>query len=320
MKYFTVGKQKLSKYCLGTWSLGGEEKNNISYGNINRTKAENLLRYAYARGINFFDTANVYGSAEKRLGHVFKDIREKVFIANKVGCTSFKKKLNFSKKLIDKQLETSIKNLNTKYLDLVQLYDPDPNDNNLKQCIKHLHKKKKDGTIRFIGISLRQPADYIKLRKLYNFDTIQCNFNVLDQRVLDPKILKLLRKDKVKIFARTILNFGIFTDQFVNKKKVKFKKNDHRYKWNIKQILLWQEHIKKLKDVSNRPIESTCYRFCNSFNMSALIIGSNLKKHIDIAFNNINKKLNKEELNKINNIYKVFSRSRMLKPKIPIKQ
>jgi len=319
MKYFTVGKQKLSKYCLGTWSLGGEEKNNISYGNINRTKAENLLRYAYARGINFFDTANVYGSAEKRLGHVFKDIREKVFIANKVGCTSFKKKLNFSKKLIDKQLETSIKNLNTKYLDLVQLYDPDPNDNNLKQCIKHLHKKKKDGTIRFIGISLRQPADYIKLRKLYNFDAIQCNFNVLDQRVLDPKILKLLRKDKVKIFARTILNFGIFTNEFVDK-NIKFKKNDHRYRWDKKQVLLWKEHIKKLKYISSRPIENTCYRFCNSFNMSSLIFGANSKKHIDIAIKNGNKKLKKKELSRINYVYKAFSKNIMLKPKIPIKQ
>jgi aryl-alcohol dehydrogenase-like predicted oxidoreductase len=320
MEFFTIGKQKLSKYCFGTWSIGGQLKNNMSYGDMSEIKSHKLLKYAFNKGINFFDTANVYGLAEKRIGDVFKNIREKIFIANKVGCVSFKKKLNFSTKVIKKQLDQSLKSLNTKYIDLVQLYTPDPNDKKLKQCVNYLHKKKMEGVIRFIGISLRQPADYIQLRKLYNFDAVQCNFNVLDQRVLNHEILKLMRKDKIKIFARTILNFGIFTDQFVNKKKVKFKKNDHRYKWNIKQILLWQEHIKKLKDVSNRPIESTCYRFCNSFNMSALIIGSNLKKHIDIAFNNINKKLNKEELNKINNIYKVFSRSRMLKPKIPIKQ
>ena len=319
MKYFTLGKQKLSKYCLGTWSLGGQFKNNLSYGDIGEIESHKLLKYAFNKGINFFDTANVYGLAEKRIGDVFKNIREKIFIANKVGCVSFKKKLNFSKKIIKKQINQSIKNLNTKYLDLVQLYDPDPNDNNLKQCIKHLHKKKKDGTIRFIGISLRQPADYIKLRKLYNFDAIQCNFNVLDQRVLDPKILKLLRKDKVKIFARTILNFGIFTNEFVDK-NIKFKKNDHRYKWDKKQVLLWKEHIKKLKYISSRPIENTCYRFCNSFNMSSLIFGANSKKHIDIAIKNGNKKLKKKELSRINYVYKAFSKNIMLKPKIPIKQ
>jgi len=319
MKYFTLGKQKLSKYCLGTWSLGGEENNNISYGDVHKTKAENLLRYAYDQGINFFDTANVYGSAEKRLGYVFKNIREKVFIANKVGCISFKKKLNFSKKIIKKQINQSIKNLNTKYLDLVQLYDPDPNDSNLKHCVKYLHEKKKEGIIRFVGISLRQPADYIKLRKLYNFDAVQCNFNVLDQRVLNHKIQKLLRKDKVKIFARTILNFGIFTNEFVNN-NIEFKKNDHRYKWDKKQVLLWKENIKKLKYISSRPIENTCYRFCNSFNMSSLIFGANSKKHIDTAIKNSSKKLKKKELTRINYVYKVFSRNIMLKPKIPIKQ
>ena len=319
MKYFTLGKQKLSKYCLGTWSLGGQLKNNLSYGDISEIESHKLLKYAFSRGINFFDTANVYGSAEKRLGEVFKNIRKKVFIANKVGCVSFQKKLNFSTKIIKKQLDQSIKNLNTNYLDLVQLYDPDPNDKNLKQCVNYLHRKKEEGVIRFIGISLRQPEDYIQLRKLYNFDAVQCNFNVLDQRVLNYEILKLLKKDKVKIFARTILNFGIFTNEFVDN-NIKFKKNDHRYKWNVKQIFLWKKHIKKLKDVSNRPIENTCYRFCNSFNMSSLIFGSNSKKHIDIAINNNNKKLNKEELNKISYIYKVFSKNVMLKPKIPIKQ
>ena len=319
MKYFTLGKQKLSKYCLGTWSLGGQLKNNLSYGNINEVKSKKLLRYAYSKGINFFDTANVYGSAERRLGHVFRNIREKVFIANKVGCVSFKKKLNFSKIIIKKQLNQSMKNLNTKYLDLVQLYDPDPNDKNLKECVNYLHKKKKEGIIRFVGISLRQPADYIQLRKLYNFDSVQCNFNVLDQRVLDNKTLTLLKKDKTKIFARTILNFGIFTNEFVNNNII-FKKNDHRYKWNIKQVLLWKEHIKKLKQVSNRPIEDTCYRFCNSFNISSLIFGSNSKKQINIAIKNDNKKLNKKELSQIDNIYKVFSKNIMLKPKIPIKQ
>ncbi len=319
MKYFTLGKQKLSKYCLGTWSLGGQLKNNLSYGDISEIESHKLLKYAFSRGINFFDTANVYGSAEKRLGEVFKNIRKKVFIANKVGCVSFQKKLNFSTKIIKKQLDQSIKNLNTNYLDLVQLYDPDPNDKNLKQCVNYLHRKKEEGVIRFIGISLRQPEDYIQLRKLYNFDAVQCNFNVLDQRVLNYEILKLLKKDKVKIFARTILNFGIFTNEFVDN-NIKFKKNDHRYKWNVKQIFLWKKHIKKLKDVSSRPIENTCYRFCNSFNMSSLIFGSNSKKHIDIAINNNNKKLNKEELNKISYIYKVFSKNVMLKPKIPIKQ
>tara|TARA_B100000767_G_C19715141_1_gene514599 strand:+ start:83 stop:1051 length:969 start_codon:yes stop_codon:yes gene_type:complete len=320
MKYFTLGKQQISKYCLGTWSLGGDKNHNLSYGDINKNKAEKLLMHAFNNGINFFDTANVYGSAEKRLGHVFRDIRNKVFIANKVGCVSFKKKLDFSKKNIKKQIDQSIKNLNTEYLDLVQLYTPDPKDQNLRETINFLNKKKKEGIIKFIGVSLRDPIDYIKLRELYRFDAIQCNFNILDQRLLSQNIMKLLKRDGVKVFARTILNFGIFTENFLKRKKIIFKKNDHRSKWNIKQILLWKNYVTKIRKLSNRSIENTCYKFCNSFDLSSLIIGATTKNHIDeaITFNNKGR-LNKNEINKINRIYKDYSKNFILKPKIPIK-
>ena len=320
MKYFTLGKEKLSKNCLGTWSLGGEKKNNVSYGNIDEIQATKLLRYAFDNGINFFDTANVYGEAEKRLGHTFKSTRDKIFIANKVGCVSFKKKLNFSKEIIKKQVYQSLKNLNTEYLDLVQLFTPNPADKNIKQCLNYLDQKKKKGVIKFIGVSLRNPIDYISLRKLYKFDAVQCNFNILDQRLLDDNILKLLRKDNVKVFARTILNFGIFTENFIKKKNTNFKKNDHRYRWDARQILLWKKYAIKLKNLSSRKIENTCYKFCNSFNMSSLIIGANTKKHIDYATTLDNeKKLNNNEINKIKKIYKDYSKNFIVKPKIPIK-
>ena len=97
MKYFKLGKFRLSKICLGTWSLGGNKKHNFSYGHMNENRAYEILNYAYNKGINFFDTANVYGDAEKRLGKFFKNERDKVFIATKVGCTSFNKKLDFSR-------------------------------------------------------------------------------------------------------------------------------------------------------------------------------------------------------------------------------
>ena len=320
MKYFTLGKQFLSKYCLGTWSLGGDKNKNISYGNIDNINAEKLLNYAFQKGINFFDTANVYGLAEKRIGHTFKRKRNQVFIANKVGCTSYDKKLNFSKTNIKKQIYQSLKNLNSEYIDLVQLYSPNPKDKNLKECINFLHKQKEMGIVRYIGLSLRNPSDYIELRKLYKFNSVQCNFNVLDQRLLNTKIFQLLKKDKVKIFARTILNFGIFTNKFINKKKFNFKKNDHRYKWDTRQINIWRDHIKKLKYFASRPIENTCYRYCNSFNISSLIIGATLKKHIDVAIDPKNYiKLNRKEIGQINKIYNIYNKNLILKPKFKMK-
>ena len=71
MKYFKLGKYNVSKYCLGTWSLGSNREKNISYGAISDSKVNKILEYSYDKGINFFDTANVYGDSEKKIGNYF---------------------------------------------------------------------------------------------------------------------------------------------------------------------------------------------------------------------------------------------------------
>ena len=81
---------------MGSWRF---KKNNISYGNLGFKKSEKILNFAFENKINFFDTANVYGEAELRLGKFIRNKREDTFIATKVGCVSFHKKLNFSKKI-----------------------------------------------------------------------------------------------------------------------------------------------------------------------------------------------------------------------------
>ena len=69
------------------------------------------------------------------MGKFIRNKREDTFIATKVGCVSFHKKLNFSKKNIIKQISTSLKNLNSDYIDLVQLYGPSINDKKNILCI-----------------------------------------------------------------------------------------------------------------------------------------------------------------------------------------
>lgn len=320
MKYFKLGKYNVSKYCLGTWSLGSNREKNISYGAISDSKVNKILEYSYDKGINFFDTANVYGDSEKKIGNYFHKKRDKVFFATKVGCISFKEKLNFSKKIIQSQINNSLKNLKSDYIDIVQLYNPYFNDSNLKYAIEYLDNLKNKKIINFIGISLGQPSDYIKLRSFYKFSSIQCNFNILDQRVLNNKINKIIKKDKVKIFARTILNFGIFTNEFLMKKIIKFNKSDHRFYWDLKQIKLWIKYIKKIKLISDRPIENTCYKFCNSFKIDSLIIGANNLNHLNTALNKDNDiKMKSNELKNIFKIYKKYSKNKITKPKIGMK-
>ena len=320
MKYFRLGKYNVSKYCLGTWSLGGNKKGNISYGFISNSEIEKILDFSFKNGINFFDTANVYGDSEKKIGNFFHKSRDKVFFATKVGCVSFRKKLNFSKEIIKKQIFNSLKNLKSDYIDIVQLYNPNINNKDLGYAIELLDNFKHQNKIKFIGISLKQPSDYLELRKLYKFSTIQFNFNILDQRFLEKKLNHKILKDKVKVFSRTVLNFGVFTENFLKLKKIKFNKNDHRFYWDKNQIELWKKYAKNIKIYSKRPIENTCYRFCNSFQNDSIIIGAKNVEHLETAINKNNSlKLKADELKYISKVYKKYSKIKLVKPKIKMK-
>lgn len=319
MKLKTENNKLISKICLGTWALGGSKKNNISYGNLGFKKSQEILNFAYENKINFFDTANVYGEAEKRLGKFLKNKREDTFIATKVGCISFHKKLNFSKNLIIKQINTSLKNLNSDYIDLVQLYGPSINDKNIFNAYDILNKLRDDKKIKYIGISLKKPSDYLFFRKLIKLDFVQCNFNMLDQRLLKNKILNSINKDCTDLYVRTVLNFGIFTEKFINN-KFSFSKKDHRSRWNPEQIIKWKNSATNIKKSLNYKIEDTAYRFCKSFNISGIIIGAVNTNHIKISISSLTKKkLTNNEILKIQKIYKNFEKKLLIKPKYKMK-
>ena len=319
MEFKTLSNIKVSKLCLGTWALGGKKYNNVAYGDISYKRCEEILNYSINKKVNFFDTANVYGDAEYKLGKILKNFREDIFIGTKVGCVSFKKKLNFSKSNIINQINNTLKNLKSDYIDMVQLYGPSIGDEKINEAFDTLNSFRERKKIRYIGISLRNPKDYLFFRKKISTDFVQCNFNLLDNRLLEKSLFEKINKDRTNIYIRTILNFGIFTEEFLNSRK-KFKKNDHRSTWNYEQILKWIDAVNKIKKISNRKIEDTAYRFCNSFNFSGLIIGANKINHIKTALKKSNqKKLTKNELDKIISIRKDFEKKLFVKPKYKMK-
>lgn len=316
----TQNKKPISKICLGTWAIGGSKGNNISYGSLGLKKSQEILNFAFENKINFFDTANVYGDAELKLGKFIKNKRDDTFIATKVGCVSFHKKLNFSKDNIIKQINNSLKSLNSDYIDLVQLYGPSIEDVKIIHAYEILNKLKNDKKIRYIGISLRKPTDYFFFRKLMKLDFVQCNFNMLDHRLLMNNLLNLINKDNTNIYTRTVLNFGLFTEKFLNSKS-SFSNKDHRSKWNIEQIINWRNTAIDIKKSLNNKIEEIAYRYCKSYNTSGVIIGAINNDHIKIAINSMAKrKLTNKEILKIEKIYKIFEKNlSLVKPHYKMK-
>ncbi len=312
MKYRKIGntKVKISRLSLGTWTLGGKTPGKTSYGYISKKGAKNIIAEAYNLGINYFDTSPTYGFSQEILGDYFKKKREKVFLSSKVGIENYYKKKNFSKKFINKQIFKILKELNTDYIDFIKLYNPDPKDVNLSEGYEELRRLQERGLIKFIGVSLQSPIDLIKFNKNLKFDIAQCNFNLLDLRILNYRILDYIKLNNIGIIGRTIYSFGVFTEDFLRYKKFKLNlnKSDHRSRWSKRQLDKWTEgliEIKKKIEEKDK-IENLATRFVNSFNFisSSLIGVQNLKE----LKNNLNDEnflsLRKKSIKKIVNINK----------------
>ncbi len=192
MKYRKLGTTDLnvSVICLGTMTWG--EQNNQQEG-------FDQMNYALERGINFFDTAELYavmprqgtyGKTEEIIGNWFKEKnnRDKVILASKIASKTEgdlnwirggSKNLGFDKKNINEAIDASLKRLKTDYIDLYQLHWPerkvpkfgtldfeyDPKDNDwtaIEEVLENLNNLVKLGKIRYVGLSNETPWGVMK--------------------------------------------------------------------------------------------------------------------------------------------------------------
>lgn len=303
---------KVSKIGFGTWGFSGD-----SYGFISKKKSEVLLNYGFKKKINFFDTAPSYGfgKVENILSKFIKNKRSKIFLSTKAGLykkkdTAFKQidLFNFEPQFIEKQLDESLKRLKTNYVDVLFLHSP--TKKNCKNILKlkiMMDKFKKDGKIRFSGISPKTPNDGIYFLKKAKFDFVQLNFNLIDHRIFKSGIYNMCKKKNIKIIARTPFNLGFLAKKHDLIKIKKNKKYDHRSRWDRKQLDLWNKSSDLFNKLNlNNSMASFALRYCLSFkSIFAVIPGMMEIKEIDINSKKENtKKLSNQILLKINKIYK----------------
>lgn len=303
--------EKFSKIGFGGWGLSGD-----SYGSISNAQGIGLLEEAFEKGINFFDTSDAYGDgrSEKIIGNFLKNnkIRENVFIATKGGLLphkTFYMPTNFTAEYIHKRIESSLKNLNTNYIDLYQLHSPEHKDiiNNY-ELIKLLQQMKKEGVIRNIGISVRKPKDLLKFYEYFDFDFVQLNYNIIDHR-LDDLIEDGFDFSNIKVIARTPLAFGYLTGKISHKDKLE--DGDHRSKWPIEQLQRWETAVLKFdefnKEYNLSPV-LTALLFCISNPVVNVVIPGMMK--LSEVRENIGilkyEKFNTNQLKRIKEIYNSF--------------
>ncbi len=171
---------------------------------VEREEAARILRRAHEAGINFFDTARGYTDSEEKIGYALADVREDILIASKSGA--------ITREGIEEQLATTLRNLKTDYVDILQLHNPralpDPHDPNSSYAA--LVDAKKAGKVRFIGITnhSREVADQAVETDLY--DTLQFPLCMIS----DEQDLALARKAAARdmgVIAMKALSGGLIT-------------------------------------------------------------------------------------------------------------
>jgi aryl-alcohol dehydrogenase-like predicted oxidoreductase len=312
MKYRSLGKTgiEVSEIGFGTWGIGGLSEGATSYGKTDDRVSKESLRLAYSKGINFFDTSNVYGDghSEELLGEVFQKNRKEIILASKFGFLKHDVPQDFSKKSIQNSLEGTLRRLRTDYLDLYQIHSPKIGVLEKTDVIETLLYLKSQGKLRAYGISAKSPSDAKVAIEKYGFDAIQVNFNLTDQRVLETGLFNLCNNYDIGIIGRTPLCFGFLSGSY--SKENKFDLNDHRNSWSKEQREIWSSAYTLFSEAIDKSVKQTnaqiALRFCLSYNqISSTIPGMLTPKEVleNVAASEMGP-LNKEELLKLENIFK----------------
>jgi aryl-alcohol dehydrogenase-like predicted oxidoreductase len=262
---------RVSRICFGTWGLAGSTANSPAYGAVDLQDSKRLLEVAINEyGINFFDTSPAYseGVAEELLGHFSKV--HNLIICTKVGRLNLSESPNWKVDVAKQSLEKSFIRLKREHIDIVLLHSPELEDlENIGFLYEYLLELKSKGLIGQIGISLKSPLHWEKF-KIFDFDFIQTNFNLLDVRayVYFPE----WESKKIKVLTRGPFASGILTN-----KNIDFQdKSDHRSRWNKDlRNLLTQNRLlltEKFPTIQNN-LEEVALKFVDSFqNITSIVV------------------------------------------------
>ena len=247
MKYTTLPNTdiKVSKICLGTMTFGQQNS---------ETDGHAQMDYAFEKGVNFFDTAEMYsvpgrpetqGSTEKIVGSWLKksNKRKEIILGTKVtgpspGLRYVSSNLGFSKTRILEALEGSFHRLQTDYIDLYQLHWPERKANffgklgyevhddqwidNFEEALSTLDELVKQGKIRYWGLSNETPWGMMRTMNIANKKnfqpplSIQNPYNLLN-RSFEIGLSEISIREKISLLAYSPMGFGMLSGKFHKK-------------------------------------------------------------------------------------------------------
>lgn len=224
MQYRELGRTgfKVSALSFGAWAIGG------TWGPVNESESLAALQRAVEMGVNFFDTADVYGDgkSEKLLARLRKQTREPIFIATKAG-----RRLDphvaggYNRANLTAFVERSLQNLETDALDLLQLHCPPVEVYYEPEVFGILDDLVSAGKLRNYGVSVEKVEEALKAIEYPNVKTIQIIFNMFRLRPSEL-LFEQVKLRNVGVLARVPLASGMLTGKM--RPDTVFTQDDHR--------------------------------------------------------------------------------------------
>lgn len=229
MNYRAFGKtgQKISEVALGTWQLGGSD-----WGPMEKADAMAVMEKAVESGVNFFDTADVYGlgTSERLIGEFLKTTKAKVHVATKLCRADWVRAGGwpepYTLEMARSACRESCRNLGVESLFLQQWHCPPTAWMRSGEIFEHLETLKADGLIQHWGVSVESVDEALICMEHPGCAALQVIYNIFRQKLTD-ELLPVAKRKGVGILARVPLASGLLTGRFVRGQK--FPETDHRH-------------------------------------------------------------------------------------------
>jgi aryl-alcohol dehydrogenase-like predicted oxidoreductase len=224
MQYRNFGRTgwKVSEISFGAWAIGS------AWGHVSDEDALAALHAAIDNGVNFIDTADVYGDgrSERLIAQVLKERSEPLHVVTKAG-----RRLNphvaegYNRQNLTAFIERSLKNLDVEALDLVQLHCPPTPVYYMPEVFGILDDLVQAGKIKYYGVSVEKVEEAIKATEYPTVQSVQIIFNMFRQRPAEL-FFDLAKQRQVGILARVPLASGLLTGKMTRQST--FAEDDHR--------------------------------------------------------------------------------------------
>lgn len=311
MEYITLKNSdlKVSRLCMGGCPMGG-----YGWGDVQERELIDAVHAALDNGVTIFDTADTYGlgQSERTLGKALGDRRKDVVIADKFGVRAGNGPTYYdnSPEYIRQALELSLKNLGTDYIDLYQVHYRDEKTP-LPVVIETLEELKKEGKIRYYGLSNIHEDDYDEIRPFIGkIVSVQDEYSLACRK--NERDLKTLSSNfQISPFTWGSLGQGILTGKY--DKTAVFESNDRRSRDiyvnfhgdKLLKNLDIVEAMKPIAEAHGKPVSAVAIRFILDWlEGSVVLVGAKRPSQILGNIEGLDWSLTAEELEKLDAVSK----------------